>query len=52
MLRHENASIAKYVNMLADPQGFYDHINNNFEWMKNMYNNRKEYYKDNKEKAK
>jgi hypothetical protein len=46
LLRHENASIAKYVNMLADPQGFYDHINKNFEWMKNMYNNRKEYYKE------
>jgi hypothetical protein len=46
LLRHENSSIAKYINMLADPQGFYDHLNNNFAWMKNLYNNRKEYYKE------
>ena len=46
LLRHENSSMAKYVNMLADPQGFYDHLNNNFTWMKNLYNNRKEYYKE------
>jgi len=46
LLRHENSAIAKYVNMLADPQGFYDHLNKNFTWMKDLYNNRKEYYKE------
>ena len=46
LLRHENTAMAKYVNMLADPQGFYDHLNKNFTWMKDLYNNRKEYYKE------
>jgi hypothetical protein len=45
-LKNENTSVAKYINMLADPNGFYEHISRNFEWMKNIYANRKEIYKD------
>jgi hypothetical protein len=45
-LKKENGSVAQYINLLADPQGFYEHINRNFEWMKNIYANRKELYKD------
>jgi hypothetical protein len=45
-LKKENGSVAQYINLLADPKGFYEHINRNFEWMKNIYANRKELYKD------
>ena len=45
-LKKENGFVAQYINLLADPKGFYEHINRNFEWMKNIYANRKELYKD------
>jgi hypothetical protein len=45
-LKHEQLNTAKYINILADPAGFRESVNRNFDWMKRMYDNRKEYYKD------
>jgi len=46
LLKHEQLNTAKYINILADPAGFRESVNKNFDWMKKMYDNRKEYYKD------
>jgi hypothetical protein len=46
LLKNDRINTAKYINILADPAGFYESVNKNFEWMKRMYDNRKEYYKD------
>jgi hypothetical protein len=45
-LKKENTSVAKYINLLADPKGFYEHINRNFNWMKKAYEDKKETYKE------
>ena len=46
IIKNENVSLSQYVNLLNDPQGFYEHIQRNFEWMKNLYNNKEQYYLD------
>jgi hypothetical protein len=44
-LKDENRVVTKYVNMLNDPAGFAEHVDKNFEWMSNLYSNRKDYAK-------
>jgi hypothetical protein len=46
ILKNENAALAKYVNLLANPADFFEHVENNFKWMKDLYNNRKEYFQE------
>lgn len=38
--------LSDYINILADPKEFNEHVERNFQWMKNMYDNRKDYVKD------
>ena len=45
-LKNESNGLVRYINTLLDPEGFTEHINRNFQWMSNLYANRKEYYKD------
>lgn len=45
-LKDENINLAKHVNILNDPKGFYEHVGRNFEWMKKLYDNRADYYKE------
>jgi hypothetical protein len=44
MLKNQAAGLAKYVNLLSDPKDFLEHVDKNYEWMQNLYNNRKEYF--------
>jgi hypothetical protein len=46
IIRNENVSLSQYVNLLNDPEGFYEHIDKNFQWMQKMYNDREDYYKE------
>lgn len=46
MLDRETAALASVVTALSDPEEFLEHVNRNFQWMRNMYNNRSEYFKD------
>jgi hypothetical protein len=45
-LKNENKTLAKYVNLFLTPEGFAEHVKRNFDWMKNLYQNRKDYVKD------
>jgi hypothetical protein len=45
-LKNHNSKLAQYVNLLSDPADFEEHVNRNFEWMQNLYSNRKNYYKE------
>lgn len=45
-LKNESNGLVRYINTLLDPEGFEEHVNRNFQWMSNLYANRKEYYKD------
>lgn len=45
-LENENKHIIPYINLLTQPRTFYEHIERNFEWMRNLYLNRENYYKD------
>jgi hypothetical protein len=49
LLSSESKRLAEYVNLLHDPKGFYDHIQRNKKWMKELYDNRSEYYENLKE---
>ena len=42
----ENKNIVPYVTTLTDPDGFYEHVNRNFEWMRNLWLSRQNYYKE------
>jgi hypothetical protein len=42
----ENKNIIPYVNLLNNRAGFYDHVERNFQWMRNMWLNRQNYYKE------
>ena len=44
-LTQENKNIVPYVNLLTNPAGFYEHVERNFQWMRNMWLNRQNYYK-------
>jgi hypothetical protein len=46
IIRKANTKLIQYINLLNDPQGFYEHIERNFEWMKKLYNKKEQYYKD------
>lgn len=46
ILRHEGNQLAKYVNFLSNPEEFNEHVERNYAWMKKMFDNRKEYYKE------
>jgi hypothetical protein len=43
-LADESKALAKAINILHDPKGFVQHVEDNMVWMKNLYNNRKDYY--------
>jgi hypothetical protein len=45
-LEHDNKNIIPYINLLMQPASFYQHVERNFEWMRNMYLNRENYYKE------
>lgn len=45
-LEHDNRNIIPYVNMLMQPASFYEHVERNYEWMRNLYLNRENYYKE------
>jgi len=45
-LKSHNSKLAQYVNLLSNPADFEEHVNRNFEWMQNLYSNRKNYYKE------
>jgi len=46
ILKNENAKLIEYVNLLANPREFYEHLMRNFKFMKDLYNNREELVKD------
>jgi predicted RecB family endonuclease len=50
-LEKESRSLVDYINLLHNPEGYIEHVNRNAKWMKDLYNNRKEYYKDMVDKA-
>ena len=45
-LDNESRAMAKYVNLLNNPGDFADVVERNFEWMKQLWENRKDYYKE------
>ena len=45
-LNAESQRLVEIVNLLHDPQGFMDQLQKNQKWMKNLYENRKDYYID------
>jgi len=46
ILKNEKAKLAPYINILSNPNDFYDHILRNFQWMRNLYHNKKNVIKD------
>lgn len=50
-LEKESRALVDYINLLHDPNGYIEHVNRNAKWMKDLYNNRKEYYNDMVKKA-
>lgn len=51
LLDNERLAMVKSINLLNDPDGFVDHIERNQVWMKELYDNRAEYYEDMKNAA-
>jgi hypothetical protein len=45
----ESRSMVEYINLLHDPKGFKEHVDRNKVWMKQLYDNRREYYESLKE---
>ena len=45
-LEKESRDMAKYVNLLNNPGDFADLVERHFEWKKQLWENRKDYYKD------
>lgn len=43
-LGREVSTLNKYINLLYNPNEFLDHIERNYAWMTQLYNNRKQYY--------
>ncbi len=46
LLRNENSILNQYTTLIASPNGFYDHVIKNFDFMKKLYNNREEIIQD------
>lgn len=51
LLQNEKDAMVKSINLLNDPQGFIDHVQRNQAWMKDLYENKAEYYEEMKNKA-
>ena len=45
ILKNENSRLIEYVNLLANPREFYEHLMRNFKFMKDLYYNREEIVK-------
>ena len=45
-LSAQSKNLAQYVNMLSQPASFYEHVERNAQWMRNLWLNRKNYYKE------
>jgi hypothetical protein len=43
-LGRESSILAGNVNMLRSPKSFIEHVEKNYDWMKTLYENRKEYF--------
>jgi len=41
----QGKNLSQYVNMLTQPASFYEHVERNAQWMRNLWLNRKNYYK-------
>lgn len=46
VLNNETAGLTKFINLLSSPRDFYEHVDRNFTWMSELYDNKKEYVKD------
>ena len=46
VINNENNGLSTYINLLSNPKDFFDHVDSNFKWMKDMYNNKEQYFKD------
>tara|TARA_R110001632_G_scaffold634_1_gene2239 strand:+ start:1 stop:5526 length:5526 start_codon:yes stop_codon:yes gene_type:complete len=46
VIKNENAGLSTYINLLSNPKEFFDHVDANFKWMKDLYNNKEQYFKD------
>ena len=46
ILKNEKNKLAPLVNILSNPNDFYDHLLRNFQWMKNLFHNKKNIIKD------
>jgi hypothetical protein len=46
ILSNEKNKLAPIINILSNPNDFYDHLLRNFQWMKNLYHNKKNIIKD------
>ena len=46
ILKNEKAKLIPYINILSNPADFYNHLRRNFQWMKNLYHNKKNIIKD------
>lgn len=49
MLSKEAQGMVTGINLLHDPKGFVEHVKRNKIWMKELYDNRREYYENLKE---
>jgi len=47
----ENQAILRYVNVLKDPGGYYEHVQKNYKWMRALYANKKEHIRQMIEKS-
>ena len=43
-LGKEASILANYVNVLNNPRDFMNHVQRNYQWMNNLYNNRRDYF--------
>lgn len=43
-LGKESSILASHINILRSPKSFIEHVEKNYEWMKNLYENRKDYF--------
>ena len=49
LLSKEAQGMVRGINLLHDPKGFVEHVKRNKIWMKELYDNRREYYENLKE---
>lgn len=49
LLSKEAQGMVRGINLLHDPKGFVEHVKRNKVWMKELYDNRREYYENLKE---